>query len=250
MQVQPVLLDDVIAACTKIVAQPHYHLGACYDLALPAQSLTSFTQELCDALHLKRIVIPIPWRLISRLLRIAEFLPMTLPVSRSNLEGLLMSRHMNSDESTTALNMKLRSWSEAFCASSSESSREARFLFKTIFGSEPPTEVIERYNSAQRPSLVNGTWINIEEIIKRRLDAEAVEFASRRRRTILSQKMHIMCYVAEACPALLSDFINTRSSRLGAFAKLGIEGLRSAWKLVYGTYLIKRFKLFTRRSHD
>jgi hypothetical protein len=196
------------------------------------------------------MVIPIPWRLISGLLRITEFLPITLPVSRANLEGLLASRHMNSLESTTALNMTLRAWSEAFCLSSSESSREARFFFKAIFGSEPPAEVIERYNAAQKPSLVNGTWINVEEIVKRRLDAEAVEFASRRRKTILSQKIHILCYVAEASPSLLPNFISTRSSRIQAFAKLGIEGVRSTWKLAYGTYLIKRFKLFTRLSHD
>jgi hypothetical protein len=157
---------------------------------------------------------------------------------------------MNSLESTTALNMTLHAWSEAFCLSSSEISGEARFLFKTIFGSEPPAVVLERYNAAQRPSLINGTWINVDKIVKRRLDAEAVELASRRRKTILSQKMHIMCYVAEASPSLLPNFISTRSSRIQAFAKLGIEGVRSAWKLAYGTYLIKRFKLFTRLSHD
>ena len=252
MQVQPVLLDDVVAACMKVIAQPAQHSRSSYDLALPPRSLASFTRELCRQLRLHRIVIPIPWRLISGLLRVTECLPIHLPASRSNLEGLLASRQMQSEESTAALGMTLRNCSEAIVNSPADSpqSREARYLFTTIFRSEAPSEVITRYNAAQRNELLNGTWINIDAIIERHLDAEAIEFASRRLKTILSQKMHIMCYVAESSSSLMSEFINSRSCRTRAFAELGIAGVRSAWKLVYGTYLIKRFNLLDKDSHD
>jgi hypothetical protein len=159
---------------------------------------------------------------------------------------------MRSHESTKALNMTLQSCSESAVVSAPVSTlpSEAQCIFTAMFRAEAPVEVITRYNSAQRGDLLNGAWIDIDTIIKKRLDIEAIEFASRSRRTMLSQKMHIMCYVAEQSPALLSEFINGRSCRVRAFVELGLAGISSAWKLIYGTYLIKRFKLLSRDRRD
>lgn len=252
MQVQPVLLSDIITACLKIISQPTLHTGACYDLALPPRELPFFVRELCQNLHLKRLVLPIPWRIISGLLRLCEHLPIKLPVSRANLEGLLASRSMNSDESAAALQITLQSCSEAefISASDSPDSREAHYLFNAMFRSEAPPEVVTRYLEAQKALTLNGTWIDIDTILQKKLDVEAIEFASRRRKTILSQKMHMMCFVAEQSPSLLPHFINKRTIRLHAFVELGVAGIRSAWKLLYGVYLVRRHHLLSTEPCD
>lgn len=252
MQVQPVLLSDIISASLKIISQPTLHTGACYDLALPPRELPLFVRELCRNLQLKRLVLPIPWQIISGLLRLCEYLPIKLPVSRANLEGLLASRSMNSDESAAALQMTLQDCSKAVFISASDSphSREANYLFSAMFRSEAPPEVVNRYLEAQKAISLNGTWIDIKTILEKKLDVEAIEFASRRRKTILSQKMYIMCFVAEQSPCLLAHFINKRTCRLRAFVELGVAGVRSAWKLLYGVYLVRRYQLLSTEQRD
>lgn len=252
MQVQPVLLTDVITACLKILPHPSHYAGACYDLALPPRSLVSFTQDLCQSLHLKRLIVPVPWKFISGLLRISERLSIKLPVSRTNLEGLLASREMNSDAATTALTIELNRCLEHSLKPLPKNPlhTEAQYLFSSMFGFEAPAEVLARYVAAQREHLLNGVWINIDAIIRNRLDIDAIEFASRRKKTILSQKMQIMCYVAEQSPSLLPQFINVNTNRIRAFIELGIAGIMSGWKLLYGTYLLKKFELLAKERHD
>lgn len=249
MHVQPILLTDVTDAAVKIIRQPTLHSQRTYDLALPPRPLSAFITQLCQSLGVRRIIIPIPWKLVDTILRCAEALPITLPLSRSNLEGLLASRTMESERSLSMLTMTLQNYPADDNSRFNEISTklEATLIFKAMFGFDPPTEVIHRYLTAQRDQLLNGRWIDMNAILANRLDIEAVEFASRRNKTVLSQKIQIMCYVAEQSPALLPLFINKQTARLRAFVELGMAGVRAAWKLAYGTYLLKRYRLLERK---
>jgi hypothetical protein len=78
------------------------------------------------------------------------------------------------------------------------------------------------------------------------LDAEAVEFALRRRGTgrELTVKLQILCYLVEVRSAYLSEFVNTESCRPRAMVDLLGATVRSVWKLLKGEYLIRRHGLF------
>jgi hypothetical protein len=89
----------------------------------------------------------------------------------------------------------------------------------------------------------------VAKVVALRLDAEAVEFALRRRGPCgnpggdLARRMQILCYLVEVQPAYLGEFINVESSRGRAWAALLRATLRSAWKLVKGEYLVRRHGL-------
>jgi hypothetical protein len=86
-------------------------------------------------------------------------------------------------------------------------------------------------------------------VVAQRLDAEAVEFALRRRGLQgdhwgdLARRMQILCYLVEVQPAYFGEFVNVESSRGRAWAGLLGATLRSAWKLVKGEYLVRRHGL-------
>jgi hypothetical protein len=82
-------------------------------------------------------------------------------------------------------------------------------------------------------------------VVARRLDAEAVEFALRRRGQAgdLARRMQILCYLVEVQPAYFGEFINAEKSRGRAWAALAGATLRSVWKLVKGEYLVHRHGL-------
>ena len=85
----------------------------------------------------------------------------------------------------------------------------------------------------------------VAKVVARKLDAEAVEFALRRRGQgrELARKMQILCYLVEVRPEYFDEFVNTESSRRRAWAALAGATLRSAWKLLKGEYLIRRHGL-------
>lgn len=251
MQVQPVLIDDITTACVKIIREPSRHRNKYYKLALPRRTFLRFIKETCTALSLSRILIPIPWQLISAMLRVSEFLPISLPFSRSNLEGLLCSEEIHAEKSCRELEISLNEPTCAFHFTSipedeSPIIAEARHLFYILFRATAPEDVIKHYVTAQQSPLFNGAWINMATIVSKRLDAEAIEFAVRGRKTILSQKLQAICYIAELNPTILSHFINKKQARIRAFIALGVAGVMSACKLAYGHYLVRRYKLFER----
>ena len=254
MQIQPVLLSDIIAACLTIVRNPTQHHGHYYKLALPRRSFMKFIEEMCEALDLSRVLIPIPWQAISWALRLSELLPFKLPVSRSNLEGLLGSQELISEDSARKLELHLSEpCHDSFLAKSTglpnELRAEAQYIFQALFKQAAPQEVVKYYVAAQNGAILTGAWIDMPTIVARRLDLDAIEFAVRRRKTILSQKLQIMCYIAELSPGLLNHFINKRQNRLGAYMALAIAGIRSAVSFLYGHYLVIRFKLFDGVGH-
>ena len=107
---------------------------------------------------------------------------------------------------------------------------------------------VARYEAALREMGAAASPV-VARVVARRLDAEAVEFALRRRRLLgdqrraLACRMQILCYLVEVQPAYFGEFINAEKSRGRAWAALVGTTFRSVWKLVKGEYLVRRHGL-------
>ena len=55
--------------------------------------------------------------------------------------------------------------------------------------------------------------------------------------------MQMLCYLVEVRSAYLGEFVNLRPSRAGAAAALAAATVRSAWKMMKGAYLVRRYGL-------
>jgi hypothetical protein len=121
---------------------------------------------------------------------------------------------------------------------------EARHLHGCLFRSPLNAVVIARYEAAHRELSEPPSQV-VTKVVALRLDAEAVEFALRRRGAgkELARRIQILCYLVEVRPAYLAEFVNMESSRGRAWAALVRVTLRSAWKLLKGEYLIRRHGL-------
>ena len=125
---------------------------------------------------------------------------------------------------------------------------EARHLHACLFRLPLDAVTLARYEAALREMGAAGSPVLVR-VVARRLDAEAVEFALRRRGIRgdqggdLARRMQILCYLVEVQPAYLGEFVNVKSSRGRAWAALLGITLRSGWKLVKGEYLIRRHGL-------
>jgi hypothetical protein len=121
---------------------------------------------------------------------------------------------------------------------------EARHLHACLFRAPLDAAVAERYQAALSAAGA-GNSILLSRLVARRLDAEAVEFALRRRGTgaDLTRRMRILCYLVEVRADYLAQFVNLESSRRRAWAALVSATVRSGWKLLKGEYLIRRHGL-------
>src|SRR5262245_26710472 len=123
---------------------------------------------------------------------------------------------------------------------------EARYLHAALFARPADPAVIERFVEAHRLLFAHEPASRlVSTILARRLDAEAIEFALRRRRAggELTRKLQILSYLAEVHAAYEHEFLNRRERRAGALLALAAAALRSAWKLVKGEILVRRHGL-------
>jgi hypothetical protein len=125
---------------------------------------------------------------------------------------------------------------------------EARYLHACLFRAPLDAVTVVRYEAALREMGAASSPV-VATVVSQRLDAEAVEFALRRRglrgdpRGELARRMQILCYLVEVQPAYLGEFVNVERSRGRAWAALLGATLRSAWKLAKGEYLVRRHGL-------
>jgi hypothetical protein len=124
-----------------------------------------------------------------------------------------------------------------------ELSEEARALHRVFFPFDPPPEVVERYVAANR--LCFGEAANsamLRQIVRLRLDAEAVELALRYRRgnSILAKKIQILFYLLEVRSAYYARFAGEAESRPRAVAALALSIMQTFAKLLKGIYLVYR----------
>jgi SAM-dependent methyltransferase len=123
---------------------------------------------------------------------------------------------------------------------------EARHFHACLFHRQPDEQTVARYEAAYRQLFANDPPSPaIARIVARRLDAEAIEFALRRRGRAreLTRKLQILSYLAEARTPYLDQFVNLETSRVRAWATLAAATLGAAWKLCKGEYLIRRHGL-------
>lgn len=121
--------------------------------------------------------------------------------------------------------------------------REAEFFHQKLFRRPIPEEMQDQYVSANRILLQDaGNLVNvrIELILRRSMDVEAIEFALRRRtpQNLLTKKLLILCYLAEARSDYFATFVNDQRQPFRAFFTLSIYTFRSLYKLLKGRCLI------------
>lgn len=121
---------------------------------------------------------------------------------------------------------------------------EAEFFHQAIFGCSVPTDIREAFVSANQMLLKdvgNATRVNIDLILERSLDVEAIEFALRRRspQNLLTKKLLILCYLTESRSAYFTTFVNEQYAPIRGFIKLLFATFRSMYKLVKGQCLIR-----------
>lgn len=124
--------------------------------------------------------------------------------------------------------------------------QEARYLHTQLFREEPPANVVDRYAAAVAACGIGGEGCGVmEKLVALRLDAEAVEFALRRRdrENALTKRMQILMYLVEVRSPYFAYFFNTERNLKRTIFHLAGSLLRSMYKLVKGQYLISRHGL-------
>jgi hypothetical protein len=145
----------------------------------------------------------------------------------------------------------LRHWQVAeilMMSKQEELFREAEVFHQAIFGGPVPEDIREAFVSANRILLKDATNVipvRIELILERSLDVEAIEFALRRRspQNVLTKKLLILCYLAEARSVYFNTFVNEQHRPVRAFINLSFKTCRSVYKLLKGHCLIRIYNV-------
>src|SRR6266850_610748 len=123
---------------------------------------------------------------------------------------------------------------------------EARYLHAALFSQPADPAIVERYLDAHRLLFPREPASPLmTTIVERRLDAEAIEYALRRRKAgrELTRKLQILSYLAEVRAAYEPEFLNRTARRGRAIVALAAAALRSLWKLLKGEILVRRHGL-------
>ena len=106
--------------------------------------------------------------------------------------------------------------------------------------------ILKRYRDVHRLLFPDeATTPLVARIVADRLDAEAIEYALRRRGAgaELTRKLQIISYFAETRRAYEDEFVNRSSRRAVAIVLLSAAAVRSTWKLLKGIALVWRHGL-------
>lgn len=120
---------------------------------------------------------------------------------------------------------------------------EAIYFSAALFGQAASPALQDAYVRAHR-EVFGGTdpcrELDSARIVRLAIDVEALEifFRFTRGKNILTQKLHILLYLSEFDSALYPQFINERSQRVRAWARLALVPFRSFWKFCLG-YLLE-----------
>ncbi len=119
---------------------------------------------------------------------------------------------------------------------------EAAALHRALFGRDVPDEIARHYAAAHGHALTKVS--DAERAWMARAlgsDLEALEIAVRilRPDPVLTRKMRLLAYVAEAFPGYYGDFVSEEPRRLRTFLALGWHGARTVLKFLKGWLLLK-----------
>jgi hypothetical protein len=123
---------------------------------------------------------------------------------------------------------------------------EARYLHAALFSTAADDTILERYRDAHRQLFPDEpTSPLVARVVGKRLDAEAIEYALRRRKAgrELTRKLQIISYLAETRREYHDEFVNIERRPIFAFVLLGAALARSTWKLLKGVMLVRRHGL-------
>jgi len=252
LRVQPVMLDDLIELIVKLSCGSFETKAV--DIALPGRSFPDFVRSLAALDGNRTFVFSVPLPLFRFALRVAERLIPKFPVSERNLLGLLGGRTIDPAQSEAIFGRKLREMPIELSRHFDDPlQRECSYLYRSLFGASASDALLKEYQRAHlvRPHLAKAGKVNLPRIIERELDVEAIEFALRRRRspdlTLLSEKFELLSYLAEFEPKAADLFVRGRPAWLRGFLSLAWVTVRSVYKLLLGTALIRRHSLVEAR---
>ena len=123
--------------------------------------------------------------------------------------------------------------------------QEVRYLHASFFRGNPPSEIVERYAAAHQVCGLPEEDHIVSTIVSRNLDAEAVELILRLRRgnPVLTRKIQILFYLVEVRSRYYSYFVSGHTGFTRASFDLLTSTARTVWKLIKGTYLVRRYGL-------
>lgn len=122
---------------------------------------------------------------------------------------------------------------------------ESTLLARELFGVDLPEDTREKYALANKEILAQTSPAElamVDRAIESGADLEALEFALRLRNrgNLLSRKAHVLSYLIETNPRFTGRFLNERPRRIRAYFALTWFVLYSGWKLLKGTFTIRR----------
>lgn len=138
---------------------------------------------------------------------------------------------------------------------SDQRAREADYLHRHLFGGPAPAALCAAYAQALEtlfPGDLERPAIDMTTLIERRLDPQAVELYLRLRLggpSTLTQRLHVLLYLAELQPEHRSRFVLDRPARPTAWIALARAGLVTTYQLGKGWLQVTRHGLLPAAHH-
>jgi len=260
-KIQDIYIWDLVKAITLIIKNLDSHKNKLYCLANPPLPFIDFIKAIKNNLHKSTLLLPIPDSITLGTLDLLERIIKNPSFTKTNFLGLLNLHVMNHQEawikiglSPTPLDEGLREMYEghipdtlAKTEKNFNLTKEADYLFKSLFGHAPSPTTTRRYIEADAtlwPDKTSSTFLNMScnmsYILNERIDPEALELVLRKRKNILRNKLLLLSYLGEIDPHISPSFINEKDNRLIAFLHLGYGLLRTIVKTVKGHIILLR----------
>lgn len=120
--------------------------------------------------------------------------------------------------------------------------REASLFYRAMFGREPSPEMATRYALVCQ-TMTLGSDVDIDTIVTRGLDVEAIEFYLRSSHSSLTKKFALVSYLGELDPSTSQLFVSESSTRIIGWVVLAMHVPRSIYLRLKGFYLVRRYRL-------
>lgn len=122
--------------------------------------------------------------------------------------------------------------------------REAAVLHQVLFRQPISPELAQQYASACSSLLTQASTTQQNSIValaEKSVDLEAVELALRRRNpnNSLTQRFHVLMYLAEGRSSHFQYYVNKQDSFCRAFFSLSSACIRSFYKLLKGAWQVR-----------
>jgi hypothetical protein len=119
--------------------------------------------------------------------------------------------------------------------------KEARYLYRALFGGDPSPQIENGYVAAHRFYCTDNKDVPfMATVVERHLDVEALELVLRRSRPALTRKLRILVYLLEVTPSEYGRFINPTSRPWRGWASLIRGSVRTARKYAQGKAILRR----------